>query len=340
MSELRCDPSSGAWVIVSPRRGNRPRSVHRSQNAGVPVVDPTCPFCPGNESLLPGIVTEVPAVGPPGWQARVVPNKFPAVDSPAEAVPSAPPLQDAAPASGIHEVIVEGARHDLDLSSLPAAQLTAVIALWRDRCRALLHARDVQSVVLFRNRGRAAGASLLHPHSQLIALSGIPPAVRLRQQAALAYYEREKRCVLCDIVQSEGADGTRVVFESSSLLAAVPFAASGPFEVWLVPKRHLPDFTALDDGGIGDLAGALAVVLRALDHVTGAAPYNLVLDTAPKPALASPCLHWRLRLLPRLETVGGFELGSGLSINPSRPEDGARALRAAMAEPGSIRCTS
>lgn len=340
MSELRCDPTSGAWVIVAPRRGGRPRSAHEIERAAGPTVDAGCPFCPGNESMLPGIVAEVRSSGQPGWRARVVPNKFPAVGSPAEAGPAAAPLQEAGPAGGVHEVIIESACHDLDLSIMPAEQLAVVLTLWRDRCRALLRARDIQSVVLFRNRGAPAGASLLHPHSQLIALSGIPPAVRLRQQTALAYFEREKRCVLCDVIRSERSDGSRVVVESGSLLAVVPFAATGPFEVWLMPKEHRPDFTTLDDGGIEELAGVLRDLLRRLDQAAGSPPYNLALDTAPRPSLTSPCQHWRLRLLPRLETPGGFELGSGLSINPSLPEDDARALRAAMVEAGSIRCTS
>jgi len=185
----------------------------------------------------------------------------------------------------------------------------------------------VASVIVFRNRGKIAGASLPHPHSQVIALETIAPLVQARQAAMLSYYQKEKRCVLCDIVTYERDNGSRVVSENDGFMTTVPFAANAPCEMWLLPKYHRAHFGDLPDNEVELLAIALRDALTRLGGVLDDPPYDYVIDTAAKGASEAAALHWRLRIMPRVTVAAGFELASGLPINPSLPEEDATMLR-------------
>ena len=332
MSELRQDRTTGARVIIAPKRGTRPHARANARLGPRPRFDPTCPFCPGNEADLPGIVAETAMHGAPGWRLRVVPNKYPAVQR-EQAVPAAGVCREFRPARGVHQVIIESPWHDAELDSMGADELNAVVAVYRERSRALLGEDGVQAAILFRNYGPRAGASLLHPHAQIVALDVVPPKVAAMGAWAARYIQEHGRCVLCDELTSERKDGRRVVDENDAFVALVPFAAEHPFEIWLVPKRHQPSFTALDDGDLPPFAALLGRALRRLSVTLGDPPYNFVVDSAPKSELSAAHWHWKLRIVPEVATWGGFELGSGLPINPSSPEDDARELRAAPPGP-------
>lgn len=185
----------------------------------------------------------------------------------------------------------------------------------------------VQSVIVFRNRGKIAGASLQHPHSQIIGLEIIPPLVQARQTAMLDYYKANRRCLLCDIISRERTDRKRVVAENEAFVTIVPFAPIAPAEIWLLPKQHQADFKEIERAAINLLALALQDALVRLKAVFNDPLYNYVIDTASKGDWGSGRLHWRLRIIPQVTTQGGFELASGLPINPSLPERDAAALR-------------
>lgn len=311
MSELRRDATSGRMVILAPRRGGRPFDLPATDRpaAPVPPLDPQCPFCPGAEAQLPGVIAEVAGGGPPGWRVRVVPNRFAAVEA--------------------HEVIVESPRHDADLPDLDDAQMAAVVRVYRDRCRALLARPESQAVVLFRNHGPGSGASLRHPHAQVMALEVVPPFVEALVRTGAARHAADGRCPTCEAIAAELAEGIRIVEATPGFVAFVPFAAEAPGETWIAPRGHQPAFADLDDERLPEFAGLMRRVLGRIAGAYGDAAYNFVFDGADRDHRDAPFVHWRLRIAPRLAEPGGFELGAGMAINPSSPEAEAARLRQA-----------
>lgn len=329
MSEYRRDPASGLWVLVAPERARRPgeaESWRAAEPVGRPAAgyDPHCPFCPGNEAELPGILEALPCGRPPGWRTRVVPNRFPALspELPAEAAGG-----PAVPGFGHHEVIVETPRHDADLPDLPERQVEAVLRTCRSRQRVLLGRPGIRAVLAFRNHGRSAGASLAHPHSQIVA-SALPLPRRAAADAwARARHAESGNCPACEALERELRDGRRIVEATPAFLALVPFAASAPFELQLLPRRHRACFAGTGDAELAELAGLLRRSLARLAAALGDPPYNYAIESAGPGEAESPWIHWRLRLVPDLVRPGGFELGAGLPINPSSPEADAARLR-------------
>ena len=329
MTELRQDRTSGAWVIVAPARKLRPKlpSPERSGPAEGRAFDPACPFCPGNEAQLPGILAETPASAPPGWQVRVVPNKYPALAMDAASGPVAAPPHIATGGYGSHEVAIEHPRHDADLAALDDAAMHAIVQCYHERFTHLAAQPRIETVVLFRNHGAASGSSLPHPHAQLIALPLITPRLRALAEWGRERYDADGRCVTCAELEMERAAGDRVVDATAHFLSLVPFAAERPGELWIVPARHQASFAESAAEELAAFGIMLREALRRLKAVYGNLSYNFVLDSAGTSAIGAPHIHWRLRILPNLVTWGGFELGTGIPINPSGPEHDAATLR-------------
>jgi len=277
--------------------------------------------------MLPGILEEVPLDGVPGWQVRVVPNKYPALHMDAVLAQAARRGGMAMAGYGYHHVIIESPRHDADLASMSDGEIEAVLAAYHRRFVWLSEQPHIQRVILFRNYGPTRGASLAHPHAQLVALAMTPPDLQASVELARAWHEHHGRCVLCDEMELERADGQRLVGGTEFFTALVPFAAMCPFEVWLVPKRHQASFAEIERDELRDMGLLLRNTLCRLRSVLGDPPYNFVVDSAGPIEAGRPDLHWRLRIAPGLATPGGFELATGMSINPSSPEDDACALR-------------
>lgn len=330
MSEFRQDKTSGAWVIIAPERGRRPRQWrnHESESQAVPPFDPACPFCPGNEHLLPRIIDEMARDEPPGWSTRVVGNKYPALRSGVGQAPPADPAGVVKPGYGCHEVIIETGRHDADLVTLSDTELCAILRTYRRRYVALTARPGIKAVIVFRNHGRRAGASLVHPHSQTIAVGMVPPRLSEMTAWARSYYAREGRCATCDELEREIADGSRIVEATERFLVVVPFAAAAPFELWILPRRHQPSFAESDEDELAELGYVLRRVLYRLKLALDDPPYNYAIEAGATEDADTPFMHWRLRIAPDLVTPGGFELSAGLPINPSRPEEDAEILRA------------
>lgn len=328
MSELRQDRTSGAWVIIAPGRERRPADwTVVSELDAVSSRDSGCPFCPGNEALLPSILEEMPSDASPGWRTRVVPNKFPALNSEAQGDCRDHGSFITANCYGHHEVIIENPGHDSDIPFLSDEEATAVTSCYRRRYLALMQDPQIESVLVFRNHGKAAGASLRHPHSQVVALGTVPPWVQSSEVWARERYDETGRCALCETLAYEMDDGRRIVHDGEWFVALVPFAAASPFELWLVPKRHQASFSTIGGDEQAELATLLRLALIRLRAALGDSPYNYVIDSASKNGGGTPHLHWRLRIVPYLVRPGGFELGAGLPINPSLPEEDAAILR-------------
>jgi len=327
MTELRKDPVVGRWVIISTERAKRPQEFTPEPS---PRREGVCPLCPGSERMTPPEILGYRQGGQPNdpnWTLRVVPNKFPALRIEGELGKAADGIYDRMHGIGAHEVVIESERHDVDLFDLPEKRFEDVLWAYRDRLLDLKKDHRFKSVLIFKNHGAAAGASLAHSHSQLIALPVIPKRVMEEMNGCREYYRFRDRCLFCDIVVQEMDQKVRIVEETGEFLAFSPYAPRFPFETWIVPKRHQCAYEMIE----GDQANALAAVfrrtLRRLNLALENPPFNFIVHSAPFQERAADFFHWHIEIMPKLTKVAGFEWGSGFYINPTPPEESAKYLR-------------
>jgi len=265
----------------------------------------------------------------PGWQVRVVPNKYPVLEIHGDLNREGEGLYDKMEGIGAHEVIIETPDHSKTLSELSEKEIADVLHAFRDRILDLKRDIRLRYILLFKNHGTAAGATMEHSHSQLIALPVVPKRVIEEMEGSKRYYNFKERCVFCDIIRQERRDQVRVVSESERFLVLEPYAPRFPFETWILPRHHASHFETVDQTQLQDLSWVLRSTLRKIDKVLERPPYNFVLHTAPVQEGAMVYYHWHLELMPKLTKVAGFEWGTGFYINPSPPEESARFLREA-----------
>jgi UDPglucose--hexose-1-phosphate uridylyltransferase len=327
MSELRKDPITGRWVIIASERYKRPtdyQDQRAKKKAGF------CPFCEGNERTTPPEILAYRAgsqPNAPGWRLRVVPNKFPALQIEGDLGKRGEGIFDKMNGIGAHEVIIETPEHQSTLATLAEKAIEDVLWAYRDRMLDLKNDRRFRYILLFKNHGEAAGASLEHTHSQLIALPIVPKRVREEVDNSKKYYMEKERCVFCDIIRQEIEDGVRVVAENDLFIALAPYAPRFPFETWLLPKLHSSAFENNQSPTYGSLARMMRNVLTRLDSALARPAYNYMIHTSPIGEETNDHYHWHIELMPRLTKVAGFEWGSGFYINPTPPEESARFLR-------------
>lgn len=337
MPELRRGLVTDRWVIIASERGKRP-SDYRTSGDETSDQDPqACPFCLGNEHMTPPELYRLDEADE-RWRVRVVPNKFPALqDYPKLGRAAVAGVFDRMNGVGTHEVVIETPEHNKELPDLPVEQVKLVVDTYILRLKELMKDSRHRYVILFKNHGKAAGASLIHPHSQIMATPVIPREVRDRLQAAKAYYERKERCIFCDLMLEEIRAGERIVEEMDGHVIFAPYDSRFPFEVLIYPRDHSHDFTAMTQEQRWGLARTLKRALTRLRTLLGNPPYNFVLQTAPNPiprpgkpgywTTLQYDYHWRIEIIPRLTLVAGFEWGTGFYINPMPPEEAARYLR-------------
>lgn len=328
MPDLRRDPFVSRWVIIATERSKRPNafSVHREQQGSTP-----CPFCPGNEDKTP---PEVMAYGPAkraantsGWWVRVVPNKFPALQIEGDLHRTGEDLFDRMDGTGAHEVIVEGEDHSKSLEELPDERVRDVFWAWRDRILDLQKDPRFEYIMVFKNAGAAAGASIQHTHSQLIALPMVPIRVRQKMRGSEEYFEKRGRNIFSDIVKAEKEKGVRVVDENEDFIALCPFAARFPFETWVIPKTFESHYEGMKEEKFLSLAKIMKSVLGRMNKVLDRPAYNFLLHTAPLRWAALGHFTWHIEIIPKLVQTAGFEWGTGFYINPVSPEDATKHLR-------------
>jgi len=325
--EIRLNKASGDWVIIAPSRGKRPDDFQREEKLkSLPEYDANCPFCKGNEEDLPDILLQI-GNDDENWHTRVVPNKFPAVHREKDTERYSTGIYTAMPGYGVHEVILEHPHHNQDMATMSRENAESVIETYHRRMTDLMMGHQNMLPILFRNHGANAGTSLHHPHSQLIITGFVPSHIRHRENEAQRYFDKFGRCVFCEILEFERSEAIRTVFENDSFLAFVPYAAESPFEVWIMPKQHQADFCEIDDHQKKGLTEALQGVLTQLHDQLKDPDYNYIINTAARYKADEPQLHWYIQVRPRLTTRAGFEIGSGISINPSVPEEDAKYLR-------------
>lgn len=328
MPELRKDPVVGRWVIIATERAKRPSDfgvVPEKMKGGF------CPFCPGNEDKTPPEVLAYRSDGSTsntsGWSLRVVPNRFPALRIEGDIGRGGDGIFDRMNGIGAHEVIIEAPNHEDTLSTISERAMEDIIWCYRDRITDLRRDPRFRYIMIFKNHGAAAGASLEHSHSQLIALPVAPKRVIEELTGSLSYYHYKERCVYCDIVAQELAEGRRIVYENPDILVVAPYAPRFPFETWIIPKVHNSSFEDARKHEYENLARAFSITLKKLVKGLNHPPYNFVLHTSPLLERDIPHYHWHFEIMPILTKVAGFEWGTGFYINPTPPEDSAQFLR-------------
>ncbi len=329
MSELRKDPIIDRWVIISQERGKRPSefsSLKQEKRSGF------CPFCVGNEDVVP---PEILAYRQPGsqandanWRLRVVPNKFPALHIEGDLIRRGDGVYDMMNGIGAHEIVIENPDHQATLATMPIDAVKDVLWAFKDRIHDLAGDKRFRYVMVFKNHGRAAGATLEHSHSQIIALPIVPKRVKEEVDGAKKYYDYKERCAFCDIIQQEINQGVRMVNENHEFVAICPYAPRFPFETWILPKHHSHDYQEISKEMIEGLALILSDTLKRTNRVLDTPPFNFVLHTAPvNHHDVSDHFHWHIEIIPKLTRVAGFEWGTGFYINPTPPEESAKFLR-------------
>ncbi len=330
MPELRRDPIIGRWVIIATERGKRPvdfSSPEPSKAGGF------CPFCTGNEDKTPAeVLAYRPAETAPnseGWRIRVVPNKFPALMVEGDLGRVGEGLYDKMSGIGAHEVIIETPDHEATWSTMSQANLEEVLWAFKERIEDLKQDARFKYILTFKNHGDAAGASLEHPHTQMIALPIIPKRVAEEMEGSRAHFANKERCIFCDIIHQEQMSKSRIITENKNFIAFTPFASRFPFETWVLPKMHISHYEDSEKVGFDYLASLLRDTMRRLDTVLSDPPYNLIIHTSPVTAFNLEYYHWHIEIIPKLTKVAGFEWGTGFYINPTPPEEAAEYLREA-----------
>lgn len=328
MPELRKDPILNRWVIISPDRGKRPHDFPvpaKKLHKGI------CPFCHGNEKSTPPEIlafrAENSPPNTPGWTLRVVSNKFPALRIEGEMNPVNDGLYESLNGIGAHEVIIESPDHQADLDLLPVKNIEDTLLAFKLRILDLKKDTRFQYILIFKNHGEAAGATLEHSHCQLIALPIVPELVRDEIEGAKRHFDLKQRCVFCDIIAQEKETGIRIVNQNKRFITLCPYAPRFPFEMWLLPQFHTDRFEDCGAEDLSSLAELLKESLMKMQVALGQPAYNFVLHTSPMNGNNGRHYHWHIEIMPKLTKMAGFEQGTGFYINPVLPEVAAETLR-------------
>lgn len=328
MPELRQNYVTREWVVIASERAKRPSSYAENPTrlftSDRPEYDPRCPFCIGNEELDLEI-ERFPAAD--HWQTRVVRNKYPALSSDGMPLEATFGIQTSMPGVGFHEVLVDHPRHNTTLALMEPAHVQLVFETMQHRGRKMVHDARVQQVIFFKNHGERAGASLAHPHCQLIGLPVVPDSIRRRiAETRRAFEERGENPILA-MLEHELQAEERLVAVSEHFVAFVLYAAASPFHMWIVPRTARHSFLDVPPDEMADMAVIMRDVLRKLYIGLHDPDFNLIIRTAPVRGDDVRTFHWYISVVPRLSRLAGFELGSGMYINPSLPEACASFLR-------------
>ena len=325
MSEYRQNFATKEWVIIAPKRSSRPSDVE-SAAPGAPLHTPdSCPFCPGHEQETGDEVLRYSDGS--GWKLRVVRNKYSAL------IPTHSVNREyhgrflKADSYGDAEVIIESPDHSAQLHEMSVEEIERILSAYRARAVAIGGMQNIAIVMIFRNSGPLAGTSLVHPHSQIIASPIIPPHIRDPFQKAALHYDSFGTCVYCDMVREEIAQKERIIEINEHLVAFCPFASRTPFEMRIYPRRHAASFVWAGDEEIHAFASILRSTLRRMARLLDVPSYNFILRSAPIGDEDVRYLHWYFVFIPKISTPAGFEIGSGIYINSSTPEECASKLR-------------
>jgi UDPglucose--hexose-1-phosphate uridylyltransferase len=333
MSELRQNPATKEWVVISKERARRPDEFSETiLKEKLPSYKENCPFCPGNEARTPTeIMSYRPAGTSPnssGWWIRVIPNKFPALSLKAELDKfEKTNFFRSVDGYGEHEVVIDSPMHDQCFAMVGQKTAEEIFLAYRDRYTVLSSNPKLKICIIFKNHGLRAGTSIEHPHSQIISVPVVPVHIRQKLDEAMRFNDDTGECVYCKIIEEEKKDKERIILETDNFIAFVCFAARVPFETWILPKAHQSSFGCISVQETKEFAYITRLVLCKIYQGLNDPDYNYVIHSTPCHDMNEEYYHWHLKIFPRLTTQAGFELGSGMYINTSIPEDSAKFLR-------------
>lgn len=329
MTELRRDPIVGRWVIVNKSYPKRPRDFDVQPQHYEDAQN--CPFCAGNEKMTP---PEIQAFrdnnsfrNTPGWQIRVVPNKFPALRIEGDLDNRGNGIFDFSNGIGAHEIIIETPQHTKDLADLEPTHIEKILQMFCLRSLDLQKDKRFKYILIFKNYGSAAGASLDHDHAQLIALPMIPKSVLEELKGSANYFDFKERCLFCDIIRQELSENERIIVQNKEFISFCPFVSRFPFEMWILPRAHKLFYHDISQAEITSLAKVLKESLLRMKTALNNPPYNLLIHTSPINGDEWTGYHWHIEIMPRLDRVAGFEWGTGFYVVPTPPELAAKYLK-------------
>lgn len=331
MSQFRQNPINKQWVLIAPSRAKRPEDFKTySVSFGLPELDPTCVFCPGNEHKNPDLCKDVCRLpNDDNWKIRVIANKFKALDQ-IKTYQNRDFYRSMA-GYGEHEVIIT--RQHNEPPALQSAQVVQQsLKLFQERIEIISQDPKINYVQIFHNHGRDAGASLVHPHYQVLATPMVPPHLHDELRGTYHYYQLNKTCIYCDIMKEERKVKDRIVYEDEYFVVMSAYASRSPFETWILPKRHQSRFERMSDIELLHLSHVLKKALGSLYVKLSDPPLNFYIHTMPKPnekhlLTEEKSYHWHLTIFPRLTIWAGFEYSTSIPINPMPPEQTAKFLR-------------
>lgn len=328
MAELRQNMVTKEWVIIANERARRPHAYIEAANRVITetqvLYDPNCPFCPGNEEIDLSI-EQYPPEGL--WQTRVVYNKYPALSKDVELKRTFDGVHRRISGVGHHEIVIESPRHNTTPALMRPEEIEILLRTFYSRGWSIRKDSRIEQIIYFKNHGERAGASLKHPHSQIVGLPVVPNSIRDRIDQARRYFDDTGNCAYCVMVENELKSQERLVAVSTHFVAFVLYASPSPFSIWIVPRKHTVSFLYSQPDELADLAHILRDVLRRLYLGLRDPAYNLIIRTAPVKEISNDYLNWYVTIIPRLSRTAGFELGSGIYINPTIPEESAAFLR-------------
>ena len=331
MSELRRDPIVGRWVIVDTDHPSKPEDFEHEPHTWR---EGTCPFCYGNESQTPPEIDSIrdPHTKPDtsGWQVRVVPNKFPALQIEGDLDRRGLGIYDMSNGIGAHEVLIDSPYHHKDIPDLLNQEIENIISMLCRRAIDLIKDKRFKYIMVFKNYGPSAGASLEHPHTQTIALPMVPKNVVEEIKGSHNYFEYRERCIFCDMIRQETQEKERIILENKYFLAFCPFVSRFPFEIWIIPKRHNGYFCHMPTEEIPALASILKDTVSKVKNVFAGPAYNFIVHSSPVNGDVGGGIdyyHWHIEFMPKLTRVAGFEWGSGFYVVSTSPELAAKYLK-------------
>lgn len=306
--EIRKDYIQEKYVIIAPKRGKRPHDVERPERIK-PIIKKECIFCPGQINKAgKSILTVRSSNRRELWAIKVIKNKFPAVSI------------DNNKAYGHQEVVIETPDHIKEIEDLSLSQITELFKVYAHRTKVISRDKKIEYILIFKNNGGTAGASLQHAHSQIFATQFLPPHLKDKSQKSQAYKLENGSCVYCDVIKKEKT-GPRLVFEDKNIIAFCPWAPMHNHEIWIMPKRHIDNITMLNQGEQKSFAIALKKILKKINQLD--LPYNYYFHQV----INDKDQHLYLKITPRGSVWAGVEIGSGLIINPVSPEQSAKYYR-------------
>ena len=331
MIELRRNPILSEWIIINDNR----EVEHTIKSKKNDDEEKLCPFCAGKENLTPRAIMALDKNGNfaqdmKNWDIRVIPNNKPILAIESTLNRRADGVYDKMNGAGAHEIIIETPDHNKKIQDYSITELSRIFDVMQSRINDLKNDSRFEYILAFKNHGLEAGETLTHSHTQLVAMPIIPKVIKEEMNVSKKYYEFKERCLFCDIIDQEISSGARIVTETSNFVAFVPYASRYPFETWILPKEHGTDFCCINDKSKkDDLASILISVMKRLYKVLDNPSYNFVMHLLPLKTSFLPYYHWHIEIVPKITKFTGFELGTGMYVNPTIPEETAKFLREA-----------